>query len=67
MEELKENLKNLQIEQQKALKSNNLCVLNEINKKIFAIREEIRKLKAKERQKKNDDDIDKKIYDILAK
>lgn len=62
-----ENLENLYKEQQKALKSNNLLQLNEINKKIFAIREQMRKEKIKQLQKQNDDNLNKKIDNILIK
>lgn len=62
-----EILKNLYKEQQKALKNNNLYELNEINKKIFAIREELRKQKMLTKQKQNDDEIDKRINEILSK
>ena len=62
-----ENLKNLQKEQQKALKNNDFCKLNEINKKIFAIREELRKQKRKERQQQNDENLNRKIDSILMK
>ena len=62
-----EILKNLYKEQQKALKNNDMWQLNEINKKIFAIREELRKQKILTKQKQNDDEIDKRINEILSK
>lgn len=62
-----ENLENLYKEQQKALKSNNLFQLNEINKKIYEIREQMRKEKIKQLQKQNDDNLNKKIENILIK
>lgn len=50
MEELNEKLQGLKIEQKKILKEKNLNVakLNEINKEMFSIRQEMKRLKIKE-------------------
>lgn len=61
-----EELEILFEEQTKAKKIGDYVKLNEINKKIFAIREEKRKQKKIERQKQNENAINKKIEEILT-
>ena len=61
-----EELKNLYQQQLQALKMGNMIKLSEINKKIFTIREQIRKQKKLERQQKNETAINKKIEQILT-
>lgn len=62
-----EELKILFKKQQKAMKERNYFELNIINKKIYEIRENIKKAKAKERQIEQDRQTERKIEIILNK
>lgn len=62
-----EELKILYKEQQKAMKQRNYFELNNINKKIYEIREKLKQIKAKERQIEQDRQTERKIEIILNK
>lgn len=61
-----DELKKLKAEQLKAIKSGNYPQLNEINKKIFALREQARKEREAERQRQREERTDAKILEALA-
>ena len=61
-----EKLKQLKAEQLKAIKSGNYPQLNEINKKIFALREQARKEREAERQKQKEERTNARIFKALA-
>lgn len=61
-----EELKKLKAEQLKAIKTGNYPQLNEINKKIFAIREQARKEREVERQRQREERTNAKILEALA-
>lgn len=61
-----DELKKLKAEQIKAIKSGNYPQLNEINKKIFAIREQARKEREAERQRQREERTNAKILEALA-
>lgn len=61
-----DELKKLKAEQLKALKTGNYPQLNEINKKIFAIREQARKEREAERQRQREERTDRYILEIIA-
>lgn len=61
-----EELKKLYEEQFKAIKSGNYPRLNEINKQIFAIREEKRKADKKARQQERENKLNERIEQILT-
>ena len=58
-------LQELKAQREKALKIGDMQQLSEINKQIFAIREQIRKAKEKARQQAQDDRTAQKIESIL--
>ena len=60
-------LQELKAQRDKALKIGDMQQLSEINKQIFAIREQIRKAKEKARQQAQDDKTAQKIESILNK
>ena len=60
-------LQELKAQRDKALKIGDMQQLSEINKQIFAIREQIRKAKEKARQQAQDDRTAQKIESILNK
>ena len=57
----------LKAQRDKALKIGDMQQLSEINKQIFAIREQIRKAKEKARQQAQDEKTAQKIESILNK
>ena len=61
-----DELKKLKAEQLKAIKSGNYPQLNEINKKIFALREQARKEREAERQRQKEERTNAKILEALA-
>lgn len=61
-----DELKKLKAEQVKAIKSGNYPQLNEINKKIFALREQARKEREAERQRQREERTNAKILKALA-
>ena len=61
-----DELKKLKAEQLKAIKSGNYPQLNEINKKIFALREQARKEREAERQRQQEERTNAKILEALA-
>ena len=61
-----EELKKLYEEQTKAIKYGDMAKLNEINKKIFALREQKRKQKKLEIEKQKEIEMNKKIEKILT-
>ena len=61
-----EELKKLKAEQLKAIKTGNYPQLNEINKKLFAIREQARKEREAERQRQREERTNAKILEALA-
>lgn len=63
MKELNELLK----EQKKIRKLGNMLALCEINKKIFAVREELKKKEIKQREKARDERLEKLIEKQLIK
>lgn len=60
-------LQELKAQRDKALKIGDMQQLSEINKQIFAIREQIRKAKEKARQQAQDEKTALKIESILNK
>lgn len=60
-----DELKRLKAEQLKAIKSGNYPQLNEINKKIFALREQARKEREQAKQRERESRTDKKILTLL--
>ena len=61
-----DELKKLKAEQLKAIKSGNYPQLNEINKKIFALREQARKEREAERQKQKEERTNARILKALV-
>ena len=61
-----DELKKLKAEQLKAIKSGNYSQLNEINKKIYAIREQARKEREAERQRQREERTNARILEALA-
>lgn len=61
-----DELKELKAEQLKAIKSGNYPQLNEINKKIFAIREQARKERESERQRQREEKTERYILEVIA-
>ena len=66
IKETKEELKKLYAEQQIILKYFNVGRLNEINTKIYKLRQEIKKLKQKQFEEQKEEDINKKIEEIIT-
>lgn len=60
-------LQELKAQRDRALKIGDMQQLSEINKQIFAIREQIRKAKEKARQQAQDEKTAQKIESILNK
>lgn len=60
-------IQELKAQRDKALKIGDMQQLSEINKQIFAIREQIRKAKEKARQQAQDEKTAQKIESILNK
>lgn len=60
-------LQELKAQRDNALKIGDMQQLSEINKQIFAIREQIRKAKEKARQQAQDEKTAQKIESILTK
>ena len=60
-----EILKNLYAIQKQALKNNDMVLLNETNKKIFAIRQVLEKEKRQAKEKEKEIFIDKNICEKL--
>lgn len=60
-------LEKLLQQQAEALKFGNFVALNEINKKIFELRQQHRKQKTREKELELDTKIDEKIVEILTK
>lgn len=60
-----ETLKNLYAVQKQALKNNDMFLLNETNKKIFAIRQVLEKEKRQAKEKEKEKLIDKNICEKL--
>ena len=61
-----DELKKLKAEQLKAIKSGNYPQQNEINKKIFALREQARKEREAERQKQKEERTNARILKALV-
>ena len=66
IKELKEELNKLYAEQQIILKYLNVGKLNEINTKIYKLRQEIKQLKRKQLEKQKEEEIKNKIEKILT-
>ena len=66
IKELKEELDKLYAEQQIILKYLNVGKLNEINTKIYKLRQEIKQLKRKQLEKQKEEKINNKIEQILT-
>lgn len=66
IKELKEELNKLYAEQQIILKYLNVGKLNEINTKIYKLRQEIKQLKRKQLEKQKEEKINNKIEQILT-
>lgn len=66
IKELKEELNKLYAEQQTILKYFNINKLNEINKKIYKLRQDIRKLKRKQLEEQKEKEINNKIEQIIT-
>lgn len=62
-----EDIKELQAEQIDAYRAGDFVRLNEINKKIYQIREQKRKVKAKTKEQEQDDKTAELIEQILTK
>lgn len=62
-----EDIKKLQAEQINAYRAGDFAKLNEINKKIYQIREQKRKAKAKTKEQEQDDKMAELIEQILTK
>ena len=61
-----DELKKLKAEQLKAIKNGDYPQLNEINKKIFALREQARKEREAERQRQKEERTNARILKALA-
>lgn len=66
IKELKEELNKLYAEQQIILKYLNVGKLNEINTKIYKLRQEIKKLKRKQVEEQKEQEINNKIEQIIT-
>lgn len=66
IKELKEELNKLYAEQQIILKYLNVGKLNEINTKIYKLRQEIKKLKRKQLEEQKEQEINNKIEQIIT-
>lgn len=66
IKELKEELNKLYAEQQIILKYLNVGKLNEINTKIYKLRQDIKKLKRKQLEKQKEQEINNKIEQIIT-
>ena len=66
IKELKEELNKLYAEQQIILKYLNISKLNEINTKIYKLRQDIKKLKRKQLEEQKEQDINNKIEQIIT-
>lgn len=66
IKELREELNKLYNEQQTILKYFNIGKLNEINARIYQLRQEIKKLKQKQLQEQKDEETNNKIEQILT-
>lgn len=62
-----EQLKELEQLQKIALNAGDFATLNTINQKIFEMREQARKEKAKQKQQEQDNNTHKKIENILTR
>lgn len=61
-----DEIKKLKAEQLKALKTGNYPQLNEINKKLFAIREQARKEREQAKQRERENKTDRRILEVMA-
>ena len=66
IKELKEELNKLYAEQQIILKYLNVGKLNEINTKIYKLRQDIKKLKRKQLEEQKEQEINNKIEQIIT-
>lgn len=66
IKELKEELNKLYAEQQIILKYLNVGKLNEINTKIYKLRQDIKKLKRKQLEEQKEEETNNKIEQIIT-